>query len=456
MEKPIKQHLLILLTVCSTGASNFVELPRTPDRELPFTAWLLSSNDGFGHNYGVDEDNLRTYGINVGASFLTRWLVSIDATSFTDRNRAPRPDELRSPASRRIDELKLLGSFRWLSINRPQLFLSVYTGPGLLLYGNFGSLKLQESAHGINNEHTRPVPETYDAPSQSALGYLYAELYLPRLSVNVHSYAHFATPGNYNVDLSGGWWINKPTIQSSFTLSYKLNSVEHSGSAARNCYLRENGFWLSNKTLIGPLVVERGFNFNNLNQYSYVGFRFGDFWPVKTAPSPWRFSYSIGWPIGHNSWVEFFRLSPFADLPRLGFFLRTYHTENTFPNNVTLDDNDRRLRRTKETSLGAELTFSKEPAKSIVDAFAFGGAGFTRDMVSSYDMYEARFYETATSAMVHAGCGLRLSIPDFICRVYGRSLGAEIRINVRHNFSDTHIYSNPDLLLSWGLIFSEQ
>ncbi len=357
---------------------------------------------------------------------------------------------------KRIDELKVLGSYQWLDLGTAFASLSVHAGPGLLLYGDFGSLAIQENAHKTNNAHPRPVPETYDASHQGALGYLYTELFFPKLSTNFHLYSHITHRADFNVDLTGSYWVVKPLLQSSFALSYKWNKVDHCGITAQNCYGRENGFWLSNKTLIGPLVIERGFNFNNLNQYSYIGFRFTDFRSNENTAPGRNFSYSIGWPIGHNSWVEFFRLYPFPDVQRIGLFLRTYHTENTFDNNLTNEDDDRHLRRTKETSIGVEATFSDPRSWSLIDGFAFCGGGFTRDMVTTYDQYEARFLALKTSPMVHAGCGLRLAIPDFIFHVYSRCLGAELRANVRYNFKGTGIFSNPDLLLSWGLFFSER
>ena len=70
--------------------------------------------------------------------------------------------------------------------------------------------------------------------------------------------------------------------------------------------------------------------------------------------------------------------------------------------------------------------------------------------------FEARVLNSKTSFMVHAGCGLRLLIPDFLFKVYKRSIGAEIRINFRFNAENTGIYSNPDLLLNWGLVFTDR
>jgi hypothetical protein len=148
-------------------------------------------------------------------------------------------------------------------------------------------------------------------------------------------------------------------------------------------------------------------------------------------------------------------------MQRLGFFLRTYHTENTFNNN-TIDSivpgfyEARHLRRIKETSIGTEFSFN-DPAKwSLLDGFVFGGVGFTREMLTSYDQLEARIYDLKTEPMVHAGCGIRLAIPDFVFHVPNRYIGAEIRANVRYNAHNTGIFSNPDLLLDWGLVFSEK
>jgi hypothetical protein len=172
--------------------------------------------------------------------------------------------------------------------------------------------------------------------------------------------------------------------------------------------------------------------------------------------STFGFSYSLGWPIGHNSWIEYFRFYPFQAIQRLGLFLRTYHTENTIENNVTQLDDDRLIRRTKETSIGAELSFHDPANWKLLNGFAFGGVGFTRDTKSTYDQLEARVLKRKTTFMVHGGGGLRMLLPDIIFKADGRAVGAEIRVSVRQNAESTGIYSNPDLLLNWGLVFTER
>ena len=438
----MRQFLLVGLSALAATGSNFVEIPRVPDRNDQLTGWLLSSNDGFGHNYGTDEDNLRTFGINGGIALRKRLLLHGDWTSFTDRNST-------YENSKRIDELRLLGACRFLHRNNPSVVASVFSGIGVLLYGDMGSLKIQEGAHGINNAHPRTIPHSYDAPTRHFLGYSYAELYFPRLFTNLHGYAHITHRGDYNAEISARYWVVKPMLQSSFGFSYKWNRVEHAGGAAKNCYEHENGLWLSNKTMIGPLVLERGFNLENLNQYSYAGVRIGEYRKPKNRFSRYGFAYSIGWPIGHNSWVEFFRFYLLPEYQRLGLTLRTYHTENTIENNITHFDDDRLIRRTKETSVGAEWAVFDPAEWTLINGFVFSGVGFTRDTKTTYDQLEARILEEKSSFMVHGGCGLRVMLPDFIFKAYNRGIGAEIRVNVRYNTRSTGIFSNPDLLLNW-------
>lgn len=446
------QHSAITLIAIGTivlSASNYVEIPQVSKMNSQPMCWLLSSNDGFGHNYGTDEDNLRTYGINAGASLFGTLLVHTDWTSFTDRNSA-------YEKSRRIDELKLTGAYRLFHLSNAMAAASLYCGAGVLSYGNFGTLAIQKGAHGINNRHARPVPETYDNPTFHTLGYLSADVYVPALFARVDGYAHRTNSGDYNGNISGGYWVVKPMLQSSFALSYRWNNVGHAGRAAKNCYEREDGAWLSNKTFIGPLILERGFNPDNLNQFSFVGFRLGDIRTKGVRQSPFGFTYSIGWPIGHNSWIEFFRVYPFEKVNRAGLFLRTYHTENVMENNITHVDDDRQMRRTKETSLGAEYSFFSAEESTLLNAFLFGGAGFTRDTRTTYDQLEARTLDGTSSFMVHGGAGLRLLVPDFVFKAHGRGIGAEIRANIRYNAHETGIFSNPDILLNWGLIFTER
>jgi hypothetical protein len=443
--------VLLLLGMVShyVAGSNFVEIPRVPDGEYRVTSWLLSSNDGFGHNYGTDEDNLRTFGIDAGVALRDRLLLHGDWTSFTDRNST-------YEASKRIDEIRLLGGYRWLHRSNTLTKLKVFSGIGTLLYGDFGTLKIQERAHGINNAHPRSIPRQYDDPSAHLLLYSYAELYFPALFTNIHGYAHLTHTSDISLDLSGRYWVVHPMLQSSFAVSYKWNRVEHAGGVAENCYRRENGVWISNKTLIGPLLLERGWNLRTLHQYSYAGIRIGDFHKRTEGLSPFGFSYSLGWPIGHNSWVEFFRFYPFAEIQRLGFFVRTYHTENTIDNTITLADEDRLIRRTKETSFGAELSLHDPAEWTLLNGFIFCGAGFTRDTKATYDQLESRILTMKTTFMAHGGAGLRMMFPDVVTNAWLRRIGAEIRANVRLNAEDTGIYSNPDLLLSWGLVFTER
>jgi hypothetical protein len=47
-------------------------------------------------------------------------------------------------------------------------------------------------------------------------------------------------------------------------------------------------------------------------------------------------------------------------------------------------------------------------------------------------------------------------IPDLIFKKPGRYVGAEIQANVRYGAQSSGIFSNPDLLLNWGLVFSER
>lgn len=440
---------IILATTPIAFAANFVEIPQVPDSSKHWTGWFLSSNDGFGHNYGTDEDNLRTYGINAGLSLPRRLLVHTDWTSFTDRNRS-------YERSLRNDELKLMAAFPWLYQSNSTVTALVYSGAGALFYGNFGTLKIQESAHGINNQHTRPIPHTYDDPSSHFLAYLYSELYFPRSFINLRSYAHVTHTTDFNLDLTANCWVIARMLQSSFALSYKWNSVKHAGKAIENCYNREDGLWLSNKTFIGFLMVERGVNLDNLHQYSFAGFRIGDFRHFDKPVSPFGLTYSIGWPIGHNSWIEFFRIYPWAEIEQLGLFLRTYSTENLIENNITHLDSDRHVRRTKETSIGAEISFFDPAVWTLLDGFLFAGTGFTRDMITTYDQLEARMLDRETRFMVHGGAGIRLMIPDVIFKKKGRAIGAELVANVRCNSSSTGIFSNPDLLLNWGLVFTER
>lgn len=440
---------MALATAWCAHAANFVEIPQVPDSSRHWTGWLLSSNDGFGHNYGTDEDNLRTYGLNAGLLLPGRLLVHTDWTSFTDRNSS-------YALSRRNDELKLLAAFPWFSYSGTAVISSVFSGAGALLYGNFGTRKIQESAHGINNNRTRPVPRMYDDPSSHFLAYLYSELFLPRSFINLRSYTHITHTADFNIDLTANYWVITRMLQSSFALSYKWNSVKHAGMAVENCYDREDGLWFSNKTFIGLLMVERGVNLENLHQYSFAGFRIGDFRHYDKPVSPFGFTYSIGWPIGHNSWIEFFRIYPWSTMEQLGLFLRTYSTENLIENNITHLDSDRRVRRTKETSIGAEMSFFDPSVWTPLDGFLFAGTGFTRDMITTYDQLEARMLDRQTRFMVHGGAGIRLMIPDVIFKKKGRVIGAELVANVRYNNSSTGIFSNPDLLLNWGLVFTER
>jgi hypothetical protein len=433
----------------SYPASNVVVPPRLPGDAKQPVIWLLSSNDGFGHNYGTDEDNLRTYGINAGAAFRRPFLISADWTSFTDRN-------FSIEKSLRIDELKIAGACRLPVVSNRFMNVTVYTGIGSLLYGNFGTLRLQENAHGINNEHPRPVPETYDTGSSHLIAYGFSEIGFPLIFSNVRSYAHITHRADWNVNLTAGWWMVRNLLQSEFTASYRWGRVDHAGSAAGNCYDRENGVWMASRTYIGPLLLERGVNLSTLNQYSYAGFRLLDYRKNDGPHSPFGFSYSLGWPIGHNSWDEFFRYYPFESHKRIGFFLRTYHTENLIANNITNLDDDRHFRRTKETSLGTEIAFNDPDEWRLLDGFIFGGAGFTRDALTTYDQLEARILKSTTSFMVHAGCGLRLQLPDLIYKNFNRTIGAELRANYRYNARNTGIFSNPDFLLSWGLVFSDR
>ena len=91
-----------------------------------------------------------------------------------------------------------------------------------------------------------------------------------------------------------------------------------------------------------------------------------------------------------------------------------------------------------------------------LNGFVFAGAGFSREMLGTYDQLESRFLKMYTAAVVHAGCGVRLSIYDMIRSDRDSRLAAEIRINIRYTFAKNLLYSNPDLLLSWGLVFSDK
>ena len=453
------KSILILILLCIpclytttlAAGSNFFEPPLIAQtKEVPIGGWLLSSNDGFGHNYGTDEDNLRTYGINIGAWFLNRFLTTAEWQSFTDRNTTPEK-------SKRIDEIKILAGYKLFEHRSAPVHLSLYSGAGLLAYGDFGTLKIQEGAHQRGSEIPRTLPQTYDnVTTQDGLGFIYADAFLSApIALDASVYAHLTGTLDHNINLSLAGWMVKPMIQSSINVTYRYNSVTHSGSTARTVYDRETGFWLANKTYIGPLVIERGANINTLAQYSYVGFRVCDHTRDTTTTAGYRLSYSLGAPIGHNSWVEIFRVHPLESTPRIAFFFRNYHTENKFENNSTMLPDDRHVRRIKETSLGTELYFSDQKKYTPIDAFIFAGAGVCREMVTTYDQFEARFLEDVTAPMVHGGCGIRAMIPDLIFKKAGRYVGVELLVNVRYDAYSSNIYSNPDMLLSWGFVFSE-
>ena len=90
-------YVLVLLFYSIISAENFSPPPVLPDQAPALSIWALTSNDGFGHNYGVDEDNLRTFGLNLGALYKDRYLTMLDLSVLTDRN-------LTDSLSRRIDE----------------------------------------------------------------------------------------------------------------------------------------------------------------------------------------------------------------------------------------------------------------------------------------------------------------------------------------------------------------
>jgi hypothetical protein len=432
---------------CSVAhAGNFFEFPREPNAKLPWLGWVVTSNDGFGHNFGTDEDTLRTFGIHLGFAFLDRFVLSFELQSLTDRNTT-------LAQSKRIDEIKSFFGGRFLLLRRPDVFLGMTGGIGAFFYGDFGSLGIQEAVH---DKEARPVPRNYDASSAHGMAFLYTELYFPKLFLNLHLYAHLTHTLDANIDLTAAYWVIKPMTQYKFSLGYRWNHVTHAGSAAQNVYERENGLYLSAKLMIGPIVLERGFNLFSLVQYAYVGFRIHDYQEHHNRTRHFRMTYSLGWPIGHNSWIEFFRIHPFKQASRVSFFLRTYHTENRIENQQTKRLDDRRIRRIKEVSLGAEMYLFDPDEPYLFNGFVFAGAGFSREMLTSYDQLESRFLQIDTFPLVHAGLGIRLNIPDFIFKEKGRFVGAEIRVNYRYSFGNAVVYSNPNLLLSWGLVFSER
>ncbi len=439
----------MLLCLPSTSwAANFIETPLEPNADIPWLGWLYSSNDGFGYNYGTDEDTLRTFGLHLGGVFLNRWLIALSLESFTDRQQT-------KELAKRIDQFKGLLGFQVWRLNKPDISVSLRTGLGTLFYGDWGSLGIQEGAHG-QDPPPRPVPTAYDKDSFHAFGFLYGELYLPKHYVNVHLYAHLTHTLDANVDISLAYWVQKQMTQYKFTLGYKWNHVTHAGQAAQTVYTQETGLYLATKVMIGPFVFERGFNVQTLTQFSYAGLRFHNYKSHTNPTTHYRISYSLGFPIGHNSWIEYFRLHPFRGTSRVSFFLRTYHTENRIANQITNQLDDRKMRRIQVTSIGSELHFLEPDSPTFFNAFVFAGAGFSREMLTTHNQFEAQFFNLYTHPIVHVGMGVRIKCPDFIFKKKGRYIGVEMRVNYRYAFGDGFNYNNPNLLFSWGMIFSER
>ena len=280
------------------NASDFNRIPQVPDNRLPFLGWIYFANDGLGHNYGGEEDDLRTYGFTSGFAFLDSFLITADWQSFNDRNKD-------AANSLRIDEVKSLAGARIIPLNHRDLYLSLMGGLGGMFYGNFGTLGYQTNAHQMGGVKVRDIPHNYDFGSQSYLGFLYSELYFPHEFLNFTLYSHLTHKLDYSIDVSASYWMVKELTQIKFTIAYQYNRAENSGSVVRNVLNAENGFWFSSRVLLGPLVFERAVNFNTMNQSGNAGFKIDLFNLLQTnCNSAYRYTYSFGWPIGHNSNIE--------------------------------------------------------------------------------------------------------------------------------------------------------
>ena len=442
--KSYSSLILFCLGFCiHVSASDLNPIPLEPTHPFPHLGWLYFANDGLGNNYGDEEDDLRTYGLTTGFAFANRFLVTLDWESFTDRN-------YDLAHSMRNDEIKSLIGTRYLSIVNKSLSLWSMAGVGGMFYDNFKTLRLQEKAHAMGNLRPRTVPQVYDVPSQHGLGFLYSELYFPSTGINLTQYAHLTNDLDGSIAFSLSYWIVKEWEQAKIGLTWQYNRAESAGSVVRNVLAAENGLWLKSQIMIGPVVLERGCDLLQFNQVGNSGFRFTT-GIHENRSQGYRFTYSFGFPIGHNSNCEMFQIHPFANLPKLSLFLSNYQTEDTYNY-----DQWRRIK--KAVTVGPQWYLHDPEQWNLFNFFVYGGVGVTREALTTGDMdqFRSRILSTATLPTALAGVGYRVEIPDFIFKNRGRYFGADLKAEIYGVTSTESLYTNPYFLLSWDMFISER
>ena len=445
MNRSVLTSLVLLLFCARLQAVNFREIPQFPGNKMNNLFWLYTSNDGLGYDLGDDWDDMRTYGFLSGALLFEHLLLSLDFHCFTDRNAA-------TEDSKRIDEIKMLSGWKAASLVKDNLYLHLFIGGGALLYGNFGTVALQESFHSLSPE-SRPITHVYEESDAMAFAFYYLEAGdLLGLNLNLRSYGHITNRADFNIDLTLGWWVTGSLSDYCMSFSCKFNGTDSLSQVAQNVYAAENGLWYTNTMMAWILFFERSIGLGSGIPMGTVGIRLGAA-QSKGKSMPFRFDYLFAWNLGINSNVDMYRIHPFAALRNLDFFLR-------FQNIEDFRFETWEMIRCHTVSAGIDYylwnpdTFNWKNPWEWLNPFVFAGAGFVRDRQITHDAFHAQVLDQRILPVLHTGGGVRLQIPDIIFGNEKTNYGAEFMCNVRFTLGDT-LYFNPHVSLVLGAYISE-
>ncbi|MBI4976162.1 MAG: hypothetical protein HZC28_01700 [Spirochaetes bacterium] len=443
-----KTILLFLLfpVVMTFAASSLSQMPFSVNDTAPVKAWLYSLNDGMGYNYGVDEDDFRTFGASSGICYNNFAFAAFDLHACTDRNNT-------IAHSLRMDEMSLAAGLRWNIVTNHFAYASLSGGAGMYSYGNYLGLMIQDTAHETFNSNARPVTQIYDAVPYPLQAYawlngnvMFGDMFSVRL------YGELTHTRDYALLAYADLVLRKPVISMTYTLGYAVPHKASAGDVMQSVAGSERGFTFMSRIHAGYFLIERGVDLTTLQPFATIGLRFSSA-DAPAGNGAYRMSYTYGWLLGYNATAETHRFYFLPQAPCLAAFVRQMHREDV-TNSFT--GPERNLIKLQSTSIGAEYTLFNPEHANWINAFGFLGAGVTQECRTTHTILRAEVISAELSPLLHGGVGARIEIPDLINNRPDRYIGAEIWMNINCNLSGKSLYPNPLISFGWGMYFSER
>lgn len=278
------RYLMRILAGWHVTSALLAAIPGTaepPVAETPARLTLTWHNDVFGGEIGDNADDFRTNGFGISWLPTPDWIASLDYSNLTDRG------GLGGQGDRRVDELSVSISRRWLDLQPGDMRVWLASGLGVRHFGDLGGDDLQNNWHDIFTFLAVPSPyeESSTHPLLSTAWHAQAAFGIPwpdedmvlargsrLLIANTGSVA--ATDTDWQFDSSTRLVMASADSRLWTGLRFGLRGGTEPSPTAQVVAEQEEGSWLLAGASIGAIFLEASYNLSTELSRGWLGWRF--------------------------------------------------------------------------------------------------------------------------------------------------------------------------------------